>query len=716
MAPANEIFQNRTLRLDCAVPSSKVALKNALVREGMNQLSETRVEILCNDETVDLQDFVGRDMNIVLEEKTDRSNKEHWFSGTCTSVEFVGYHQGFMHLVAEVRPFLWFLTKRQDSRIFQEMTAVEIIKSVLSDYGFSGDVEDILQSTYEKRVYCVQYRETDFSFISRLMEEEGIYFFFKQVEKELQIVLGDGISAHAPIQDKSQVPFYPREDGGYRRDKDHIFEWSDQTKVTSGKVTLDDFNFEKPKSDLKKAAVISKGSHKHTDYEVYDYPGRFMEAGLGESRTRVKMEAKAAQHLCAHGIGTVRGLRVGKTFSLEEHPKSGCNQEYLTITAVHHLKIETDYEEDPDKRNPFLEKETNLKPPENDREDTYSCEFETIPARIQYRAPTVTQWPSISGIHTAIVTGPSGEEIYTDKYGRIKVQFHWDRFGKKDEKTSCWVRCVMPWTGKNWGMISIPRIGQEVVIQFEEGDPDRPMCTGMLYNDDTQPPYALPDNMTQSGIVTRSTKTGSAGTFNELIFEDKKDAEFVRMQSEKDYTQTIKNNAEITIGLEKQDDGDLTQTIHRHKTETLNTGDHTFTVESGNQTIFVKTDHQETIEGKSTQEITGDTSQTVSEGNYTQDVDAGDVTRKIAKGDEAVTVSMGDYSLKTTAGSIKEQAGTKIELKVGANSITIDNSGVTIKGVQVKIEGTAMIEAKSPMTTVKGDATLILKGGITLIN
>lgn len=713
MSPQNKkAFENRIVRLECAVPSSKVVLKNARVSEGLSRLTETRVEILCNDKAVDLQDFIGKPMTLVLDEVTEHFTENHYFSGTCVSVEFVGYYQGDLHLVAEVRPWLWFLTKKTDSRIFQEKSAPDIIKEILGDYGFSSDIIDSLTGTYKLRTYCVQYRETDFDFICRLMEEEGIYYYFKQDGDHLRLVLADSISAHSPVPNKAEIPFFFREGGGYRRDEDHIFEWSDKARITSGKVTLDDFDFTKPSSDLKTVKSIAQGTHSHKNYELYDYPGHYRETDVGDSRAKVRMEAEAVRHKRSRGVGNVRGLRVGTTFTMKDHDRTECNgKEFLTVAAVHHLKIETDYEDAETRLNPFLEPgdTTQQKQTEEEggRTDTYRCEFETIPSAEPFRAPQETRWPAIAGLHTAIVTGPSGEEIYTDEYGRIKVQFHWDRQGQKNEQTTCWVRCVMPWTGKNWGMISIPRIGQEVVVQFEEGDPDRPICTGMLYNAETKPPYTLPDNMTQTGIVTRSTKQGSAKTFNELIFEDKKDAEFVRMQSEKDYKQIVKNNAEIEIGLEKKDDGDLTQTIHRNKTETLKTGDHTFTVEDGNQTVFIKRNHTETIEGTCDQTITGDTTQTITKGN---------LTRTVEKGNEAVTISKGNYSLDTPKGSIAEEADKEILLKVGQSSIKIDKMGITIKGGMIKIEGTNMLDAKAPMSTVKGDTLLILKGGTTMIN
>lgn len=709
MPPERKTFENRSARLECGVPASKAVLKNAKIAEGLSRLTETRVEILCNDEQVDLQDFVGENMILTLDEETGSGTVGHHFTGTCISVEFLGYYQGDLHLLAEVRPWLWFLTKTRGNRIFQALSVPEIIKSVLGDHGFTSDVTDRLQESYSVREYCVQYRESDFDFISRLMEEEGIYYYFRQEEKRLKLVLADGIRAHQTVKGKAEVPFYFREHLGYRRDKDHVFEWSGRTGVTSGKVTLEDYDFEKPKSDLKTVKSIPLGKHAHKKYEIYDYPGHYRQPETGAGRALVRIEAEAARHLRSRAVGNLRGLRAGNTFALRKHPRSEVNQEYLTVSMVHHLQIETDYEDAETRQNPFLERDESpgAKDPEEGRHDTYRCEFEVIPIKVPFRAPLATRWPAISGLHTAVVTGPKGEEIYTDKYGRIKVQFHWDRLGKGDDKTTCWVRCVMPWTGKNWGMISVPRVGQEVVIQFEEGDPDRPICTGMLYNADTMPPYALPENMTRTGIQTRSTKDGGATNYNELVFEDKKGEEFVRLHAEKNFWHTVENDSVVRIGLDKKDPGDLTQTIHRHKTETIKTGDHTFIVESGNQTIFVKTNHDETIEGTCDQTITGNTTQTIKQGN---------LTREVSMGNEDVKVSMGNYSLKTSLGSISEEAMQKIEMKVGTSSITIDQMGVTIKGMMIKIEGTAMLQAKAPMSTVKGDAILILKGGMTMIN
>lgn len=710
MADSDLELENRMVWMEGSYSSKPVNLKNARVIEALSTLTETTVEFLSSDEALDLQDILGSE--IILGQK-DKDEEDRFFTGICVGVDYVGLYQGLSHFVADVRPWLWFLTRTLENRIFQEKTVLEIIQDVMEPYGFWSDVKKETTGEYKQREYCVQYHESDFDFISRLMEEEGIYYYFLQDSKKLKMVLADSISAHKPTPKFSKIEFAFKEAGEYRKNTDHIFDWSETTGVTSAKVTMDDYDFDKPKNDLKKVKQMPQGDHsRKSKFEHYLYPGHNRTAGVEDNFVKVRMEAEAVRHKLSRGAGNVRNLGVGQTFKLQDHPRTTNNIEYLVTRAVHHLQIETDYE-DAETKTPLF---ASTLPVDEDNTDTYRIVFDVIPKSATYRAPQITPWPRSMGLQTAVVTGKSGEEIYTDKYGRIKVQFHWDRLGKNDEKTTCWVRCVMPWTGKNWGMISIPRIGQEVVIQFEEGDPDRPICTGMLYNADTMPPYELDANKTQTGIKSRSTKGGAASNFNEFVFEDKKDAEFVRLQSEKDYTEIIKNNATITIGLEKKDDGDLTQTIHRNKTETLKTGDHVFKVEKGNQEIFVKTDHKETIEGKSEQTITGNHTQIIKTGNYTQTINTGNVTREVKTGNEKHTIKTGNYTLDTSLGKVTVTAMQEIMLKVGGNSIKIDQSGITIKGIMVNIQGTATADIKSPLTTVKADAVLTLSGGVTMIN
>ncbi len=702
MSSDDVVLKGRMITMDGGYKARDLMLRSAVVKEGLSKLTETTIEFLSKDKSMKMEDVVGYPMSLHIETYED-GVKRH-FHGTCVAVEYLGVSEGFSHFSATVRPWLWFLTRTADCKIFQDKDVTEIIKEVFGEAGFS-DYELKLSGTYEKRTYCVQYRETDFDFISRLMEEEGIYYYFDHRGSIEKLVLIDEAGLHLPMPQQPSIDFFFREHD-YRRRDDHIFEWTSAEAVTRGKVTLNDYNFETPTADLKVMTAIKKGAHSHGTYEVYDYPGHYRQASRGKARSRVRMQAEAIRHKRSHGVCNVRTMATGFTFALKNHPREAENQQYLVIDAEHRIQIETDYD-DLDQSPHVLGDRLQF---EEENKDTYRCIFGVVPKSEQFRAPLVTPWPEIAGMHTALVVGKQGEEIHTDQYGRIKVQFHWDRLGNKDEMSSCWVRTVMPWTGNAWGMIAIPRMGQEVVIQFEEGDPDRPICTGMLYNEATKPPYELPANKTQSGVKTNSSKGG--GGFNELMFEDKKDEELVRFQAEKDYEQIVKNNATITVGMEKMDAGDLTQTVYNDQTETIKEGNHTFTIEKGDQTftiskgsqiIGIKTDKTETIENDKTLNVSGNVAEDIG-GNRDESIG----------GDTSETV--GGNVTQDVSGKITVTAGMSIELKVGTSSIKIDPSGVTIKGGMININGTGMVEMKSPLTTVKGSGMLTLKGGITMIN
>ena len=696
------------IRMEGEYPDEGLFLIGATVEEGLSELGRITVEFVCSNRALNLKDIVGKKMRVLMEPPT---GERRVFPGTCVSVEYLGADRGPGHFCAEIRPWLWFLTRTRENRIFQDKSVPDVIRAILQDYGFSSDIEDKLTGSYVARDYLVQYRETDYDFLCRLMEEEGIYFFFAEKDNREKLVLVDDAGAHAPVAAPVKIPFIDIA-AVKTRQEPHIFEWTSAERVTSGKVTLMDYDFERPTADMVSVNAIPKGTHAQKDREFYDYPGHYRDSGLGGNRARVRMEAEAARHRTLSGKANITNIAVGQTFTLDGHPRKPDNASHLVTSAVHRLVlVGTDL---PPVRadGPLHGDLAGLA----DSGDPYSVAFRCIPATAQFRAPLKTPWPEIAGVHTALVVGPKGDEIYTDKYGRIKVQFHWDRLGKKDDKSSCFVRTMMPWTGKNWGVIAVPRIGQEVVIQFEEGDPDRPIAIGMLYNADNMPPYGLPDNMTQSGIKTNSSKGG--GGFNELMFEDKKDAELVRFQAEKDYEQIVKNDATITVGLEKKDKGDMSVTVHRNLTETVKTGDHTHTVEQGDQTLKVS-------QGKQTETIKGDVAWTVEQGNVTrkvsqgsvkEDIDMGDLEVVLGMGSETKTINMGDFMTEVIQGKIKLSAMQSIELKCMASSIKMDAMGITIKGINVKIKADVILEAKATMTTVKGDAMLVLKGGITLIN
>ncbi|UPH72390.1 type VI secretion system tip protein VgrG [Abyssibius alkaniclasticus] len=705
MAGQDIVQKNRQVRIKGPLGPEKMVLLRAEVEEGLSQIGKADIQFLSPDHDLSLEDIVGKRLGLEIDDKD--GNTRYW-QGYCANAAYEGRYGGQALFRCEMRPTLYFLTLGRDCRIFQDKSALDVVKQVMRDADLT-DFEDKTTATYNPRVYTVQYRESDFDFISRLMEEEGIYYYFKHDDSKETLVLADSSSAHVKLQHGADsLEFHFKEDE-YKRDQDHIYEWKSAEAVNTGKVTMTDYDFENPTSDLAAVTAIAKGTHSFKDIEYYDYPGHHLTAEEGKVRTRVRTEAHAAQHNRSRGKGNVRWLAAGGTFTMKEHPRSSFNKEYLVLSARHKLSIETDTEDKGQAQTALQSEGGQGGAPvgdakEGDKETTPAIESDfSVQLKAEpYRAPKRAPIPKISGLQTAVVTGPSGEEIYTDKHGRIKVQFHWDREGNKDEKTTCFVRVMQHMSGQGWGAFHIPRIGQEVVVQFEEGNPDRPIIIGMLYNEAKKHPFAFPANMTQSGIKTNSSKGG--GGFHELVFEDKKDEEFVRLQSEKDYKETIKNNAEISIGFEKMDPGDLTEKIYNHKTTELEKGDHTFTVKEGSEARSIAASRTLTVGEDETTDIGANRTETV---GANEEVTIG--------GDNTVTVS-GNYTLDVT-GDILIKSGSKITLEVGGTSVVIDSSSIAISTTNVSVDASSSFEVSaggSASISAGGSAELTAGGSVTV--
>lgn len=696
----------------------------ALIHGAINDVPVAHLEFTARDKSLDLGTLVGTDMGFWVE---DEQGKRQPFWGTCISAEAKGATHGEGHFVAEIRPWLWFLSRSRNNRIFQDISTTDIVKQILSEYGFSGDLRVDHAGGDTKRSYCVQYGETDLSFIKRLLEEEGFYFYFAHEDTKVHMVLADQPSTHGSAGEGDKYLYADENASGGR---EAILSWQALDQVVSGKVTLRDYDFTKPSSDLTASSEQPSGSHKHKGYEDYVYPGRYSDVAAGEKRAAARIEEHASAHQVWTAVGSILNLNVGKIFEITDHPRhEAASDNGFMVTIVSQfitvgeqgMRGASLLRGDPAYWPAGAKGMQQMFPVSGGAGDEAAAGYQFVQTVFDavlkskpYRGPGNTPRPRMVGVQTAVVTGASGDEINVDKYGRIKVQFHWDRDGKKDDKTTCWVRTMMPWTGKNWGMVALPRVGQEVVIQFEEGDPDRPICIGMLYNADTMPPYALPADATMSGIKTNSSKGG--GGYNELVMEDKKGSELVRFMAEKDYVQNVQNQAHIKVGYghpkdvraaAAQDDKSMKVEVQNHLDEIVETGDHSFEVQAGKQTLRVKKDKTEKVEGKSILTVIKDKITKITQGNRKETVE---------KGNKSTSVKMGNISVKADMGKIDIEAMQSITLKVGGNSIKIDQMGITAKGMMVKLQGDMMLEAKAPMTTVKGDAMLTLKGGMTMIN
>ncbi len=672
----------------------------ARIKDGLSVIPEMRMEFLSVEPSFDPKDVLGTRLTLAAE-------NGFRFSGIVISVEDLGHRGGVDFFAAELRPWPWLLTIGSENRVFQGMSAVEIVKKVFAAAGFT-DVTDKSTGAKAQREYCVQYGESNFAFVSRLLEEDGIYYFFDHSGPTETIVLADSVSAHT---NDGTVKFTTGNLVGDKQgDSNSVFEWAELGQVVTGKVTLFDYEMATPIADLKVSSAVKVGKHSHTEIERYEAVGHYKVAEKGEDQARAATEGFADGGLRASGVTNAPIVTSGAIFTLEYADREAASGTYLVRGCTHYLLFDAGYKDfAPDVFNRHVER---IDYPA--AMALFETEFEVQLSSVQFRPPRNTPWPAMPSLMTAIVTGPEGDEIHTDEYGRIKVQFYWDRLGSGKEDSSCWVRSVMPWGGKDWGMLSIPRIGMEVVIQFERGNIDRPYCTGVVYNATNMPPYKLAGEMTKTGIRTNSTKGG--GGFHELTFDDKKDEESIFFQSEKDYKQLIKNNAEITIGMEKKDQGDLTQTIYRHKTETLKTGDYTFTIEDGNRITTIKKDDTEKIDGKQDLTIKGDQSQTVTEGNKSDTVTQGNSTVEVSLGNQTTTVDAGDIKIDATAGKIAISAGTEITLTVGSTKITIGPAGVKIEGPMITLDGKAMTEVKAPIVKVAGSGMVDVQGAMVKIN
>jgi type VI secretion system secreted protein VgrG len=601
---------------------------------------------------------------------------------------------------ATLVPWLWFLTRTADCRIFQNKDVPTILKEVFREHGFT-DFEDQLSGSYRSWPYCVQYRETDFNFVSRLMEQEGIYYYFKHEDGLHTMVLADSGSGHQPTPGYEQIPYFPPSEGA-QRERDHIFDWHVVQEISPGSYALRDYDFQRPKANLE-AKLSDPARHDQAEHEIYDYPGEYTQSGDGDNYIRVRLEELQAQYEQMHAEGNAAGLMAGGQFELVDHPREAWNHEYLIISANHEI-VADHYESGG-----------------GSGEAVYRGSFTCIDAQKSYRTQRLTPKPVVQGPQTAIVVGPEGEEIWTDEYGRVKVQFHWDRLGKFDADSSCWVRVAQVWAGKGWGAIHIPRIDQEVVIEFLEGDPDHPIITGRVYNGEQMPPYELPANKTQSGVKSRSSKGGGADNFNEIRFEDKLGEEQLYIHAEKDQSIVVENDKTEDVGH------DETITIGNDRTETVKANE-TLTVEKdrkrtvqGNEDVLVKKlrNHtggiNETITVGAAQEVTVGAFRNIAVGAYQNTTIGGYHTEEVGK-DHTVTINKNQ---KTTVSEAREiDIGKDDKLTVGKILEVDAGDGITLKSgeasITLKKDGTIQIKGKD--ITIDGSGNVVIKGSKILQN
>ncbi|MDX2455154.1 type VI secretion system Vgr family protein, partial [Desulfosarcina sp.] len=452
----------RHIDIDTPLGYDVLLLQRFSAHEEISSMFTFDLDLLSEDYEIKFDDIIGQNVTISME--LPEGGKRYWNGFINRFEQGVSTSRKFAQYEATMVPWLWFLTLTSDCRIFQEKTVPDIVKQVFNDLGFS-DIEDRLSPGYRKWTYCVQYRETHFNFVSRLMEQEGIYYYFLHEEGKCTIVLCDSLSKHDPYDNYNEIRYMP--DTRHSALQERINDWAVVKKVLTGKFVHTDYNFEKPSTSLMSIEEDQK-KHARADYEIFDYPGEYPEKPDGDKYARVRMEELAYAHEMCTGQSDSRGFCSGNTFKMSKHTRKDQNREYLILFTDYQAAAQ-DYETS------------------GGQDELCTCFFTVVPSSVQYRPERKTPKPVIQGTQTAVVTGPSGEEIHTNKYGQIKVQFHWDREGKHDENSSCWIRVRQTWAGNRWGGLYIPRIGQEVIVNFLEGDPDQPIVAGTLYHANNMP-------------------------------------------------------------------------------------------------------------------------------------------------------------------------------------------------------------------------------------
>jgi type VI secretion system secreted protein VgrG len=602
-----------------------------------------------------LVSMLGSSVTITLT-KTDKSKL--YYNGILARILYSGMTGGAFRYRVELRPWIWLLSRTQDCKIFQNQSPFTIITTIFRDAGFTNFTDRRASQSGDTVLdYCVQYRETSLDFVTRLMEQYGIYYYFTYQDGQHTLVMADDPTSHTAVATAIPFRFDQTE---FRTVADHVWEWSADLQLQPGAFTYRDFNFTTPGADLTTKSAKSD-DHPYNKFEVYDYPGPYDTVANGQKLADIRMQALAARTQIHHGATNARGIVTGAKFTLSEFLDTTQNRDYLIIASNFSISIAE-----------------SMADTDGELVDTYLCNFQAIPGDTQFRLEQRTPRPMIRGPQTAKVVGESGQEITTDLYGRIKVQFYWDRVGVQDQNSSCWIRVSQTMAGAGWGAMHIPRIGQEVIVEFLEGDPDRPIVTGRVYNASVTVPYTLPDEKTKSTVKSNSSLGG--GGFNEFRFEDKKGSEEVFFQAQKDYNKVVLNNETVTITQDT-----TTEVQKGNRVVTVDKGDNTLTVSTGKNTTTVST---------------GDNALTVSKGNN---------TTTISTGNDSLTVSTGNHSITVSAGASTITAAQSITLKVGGNSITIDTTGVTIQATQVQITASASM-------TANGGGSMTLTAGTIAIN
>ncbi len=716
--PPTYTQDGRPFRLETPLGKDVLLLVRWYGEERVSQLYQFTVEAWSTDPDIDVKKLLLQPVSLKVrlpggQWRTIGGIVKRFVNAGTTPYDLTAYH-------LDIVPPHWMLTIGRTFEIFQERPVPAILDKVLAGYDFKKELSD----NYNKRQYCFQYRESKWAFASRLMEQEGIWYKFDHTASPPVLVMASANSTARTEWGLSDLVASRVGDDEERVLESHVehvpYVGKTETRTYSefliqknlkeeaaavggagrfkAPASLVDYVFDQQLASHRQA-VTPGGSDQNDDMQKI-FPENTRNA-------RIRQEVEETKSLRLFGTSTHHGLTAGAKVNVTRHQTGSVNRAWMVL-SVRHRGDNGGY----------------LGGDESGAE--YENDFEALPHDVPFRPARATPWPRVAGTHVGVVVGPAGEEIYPDKYGRVHVCFRFHDDYEADLEHSCWIRMAQVFAGPMYGSVFLPRIGHEVLVDFLDGNPDNPVIVGQLYSDHNMPPWPLPDNKTQSGFRTRSTLKGGSDEHNELRFEDKKGEEQIWKQAQKDLDTLVKNNETREVR------NDRTTIIVQHDTRTVKKGKDTHTIEKddqintvskgnqtnevtvGSQTVKIGQDQKTTIGNDQSTTITNDQSFKV-DGKRSAKVKK-DVELEVTEGNQTTTVKQGDITIKASLGKITVEAMQSIELKVGSNSIKIDQSGVTVKGTMVKVEGAAMLEAKAPMTTVKGDGMLTLKGGITMIN
>jgi type VI secretion system secreted protein VgrG len=672
---------SRHIAISTPLGKDVLLLRGFTGSEGISQLFHFDLDLLSESDSIKFQDIVGK--NVTLRIFDAKGDERYWngfisrFSQGSQDLRLIGYR-------AQMVPWLWFLTRTADCRIFQNKTVPDIIKKIFSDLKFQ-DFELRLYGDFTPRDYCVQYRETDFNFVSRLMEEEGIYYYFNHRKEKHVLILANDPAAHEACPAQKTARYDLR--AGATTDDDVLTAWHYQEEFRPGAWAQTDYNFETPSTSL---AVTVNGKN---SYEIYEYPGEHRVRADGDKLARIRLQEQSVPAAVSQGSGSCRHFMSGFKFALEDHYRSDLNKPYL-LTAVRHAASQADYV------NGSAGVELN-----------YQNSFECIPFSTPFRPPRVTPQPFVQGCQTAVVVGPGGEEIYTDKHGRVKVQFHWDREGKKNENSSCWVRVSHPWAGKGWGSISIPRIGQEVIVDFLEGDPDQPIIIGRVYNAEQTPPFGMPGGAMISGVKSNSTKGG--GGNNEISLNDTKGNELINIHAQFDQQKKVERDERVDIGRDRTEHVTRDEKIAVDHDQAIAIGHDRSEEVKHDEHIKIGNDKRELVVRDRGLEVGRDKSESVTRNKAIKV--SGSHSEKISG---AMVITVGTTLTESVLINYAETVGGAMELTVGG-AIAISAGGAlaeTVGGAKTEAIGGLKTEAigGNKDLTVGRDLSETISGGRTL--